>query len=656
MKKYIESIMMLFIGMVVVTACSNKDDDNYSWATVSGEQVFFSTDLKSSVETPTDVNSFTVTLNRIKTDGELTVPLKITSSDGCIYTPAANQVTFADGAKTADLTFNYDPTAVVFGTYYDITISIDNPELTTPYGSSQYTFKAGMSEWEKMTGKAVYQDDFICSLFDAPQQWTVEIEKSVVTPGRYKLIAPYGPNTDFPKYAVKLGFYGDVSEAKGAYKDGGNTSMIINAQDPDYVYFEAFETGYTDLNGDLEGAVGLISYVWYWLTGGTPMETIKSARPTYFGKLKDGVITFTEPKTCITTLDGGLAYYGNLNGKLAIALPGYALKDYDAEITFKGVFTDPSQAVTAMCDLQLGADVTTVKAIVVEDAADDGAVADAILAGDIEGTDVEAGTIYVPIAEDLSGKLKVVAVVIAENEVKTVVSAGFEYYGGGASPWKSLGIGYYTEDYIISYYGQKDGDGNFIPYDPETYEVEIEENNDTPGLYRIKNAYAPVAAMFGETGGEKDIEVHAENPAGVYIPMQGTGIDFGNGEYGIESFGGYLISQNSSAPVADVIAYYAGKFGTLESGIITFPAIKLTNGMEIQGYLYAGGELYYYGGTTLASKIVLPSAAASVKAKAKKRAAASDFARRLYMGVHANKEVKKANVFRIPNKVQSFKL
>jgi ABC-type Fe3+-citrate transport system substrate-binding protein len=47
MKKYIESIMMLFIGMVVVTACSNKDDDDYSWATVSGEQVFFSTDLSA---------------------------------------------------------------------------------------------------------------------------------------------------------------------------------------------------------------------------------------------------------------------------------------------------------------------------------------------------------------------------------------------------------------------------------------------------------------------------------------------------------------------------------------------------------------------------------------------------------------------------------
>jgi hypothetical protein len=624
MKKYIESIMMLFIGMVVVTACSNKDDDNYSWATVSGEQVFFSTDLKSSVETPTDVNSFTVTLNRIKTDGELTVPLKITSSDGCIYTPAANQVTFADGAKTADLTFNYDPTAVVFGTYYDITISIDNPELTTPYGSSQYTFKAGMSEWEKMTGKAVYQEDFICSLYDAPQQWTVEIEKSVVTPGRYKLIAPYGPNTDFPKYAVKLGFYGDVSEAKGAYKDGGNTSMIINAQDPDYVYFEAFETGYTDLNGDLEGAVGLISYVWYWLNGGTPMETIKSARPTYFGKLKDGVITFTEPKTCITTLDGELAYYGNLNGKLAIALPGYALKDYDAEITFKGVFTDPSQAVTAMCDLQLGADVTTVKAIVVEDAADDGAVADAILAGDIEGTDVEAGTIYVPIAEDLSGKLKVVAVVIAENEVKTVVSAGFEYYGGGASPWKSLGKGYFVDDMICPLFGYSVADyGNEYP-------VEIDESTSTPGLYRLKAMFSAVAADFGATSGSGDVLVHAENPNAVYIPLQPLELTIGsNGPFSMSTDAGELVEKYGFDAV---YAQLPNIFGKLENGVITFPLLQETGSdestVDYQCWVILNDK-YYFGGMSGSFKIVLPSASAEVKAKAKRAAKARKFANSL---------------------------
>ena len=624
MKKYIKSIMMLFIGMVVVTACSNKDDDDYTWATVSGEQVFFSTDLSASVETPTDVNNFTVTLNRIQTDGELTVPLKITTSDGCIYTPAANQVTFADGAKTANLTFNYDPTAVVFGTYYDITISIDDPELTTPYGSSQYTFKAGMSEWEKMTGKAVYQDDFICSFFDVPQQWTVEIEKSVVTPGRYKLIAPYGPNTDFPKYAVKLGLYSDVSEAKGAYKDGGNTSMIINAQDPDYVYFEAFETGYSNFEGLDEGSVGLISYVWYWLTGGTAMETIKSARPAYFGKLKDGVITFTEPKTCITTLDGGLAYYGNLNGKLAIALPGYALKDYDATLTFKGVFTDPSQAVTAMCDLQLGADVTTVKAIVVEEAADDGAVADAILAGDIEATDVEAGTIYVPIAEELSGKLKVVAVVIAENEVKTVVSAGFEYYGGGANPWKSLGTGAFVDDVICPLFGYSVAEnGNLYP-------VEIDESTSTPGLYRLKAMYSAVAADFGVQSGTGDILVHAENPNAVYIPLQSLELTLGsNGPFSISTDAGELVEEYGFDAV---YAQLPNIFGKLENGVITFPMLdgQTSSGDPVQYQLYAVlGDRYLFGGKTGNFTILLPNATSEAKAKAKRAAKARKFANSL---------------------------
>lgn len=649
MKKYIESIMMLFIGMVVVTACSNKDDDDYSWATVSGEQVFFSTDLSASVETPTDVNSFTVTLNRIKTDGELTVPLKITTSDGCIYTPAANQVTFADGAKTANLTFNYDPTAVVFGTYYDITISIDDPELTTPYGSSQYTFKAGMSEWEKMTGKAVYLDDFICSLFDVPQQWTVEIEKSVVTPGRYKLIAPYGPNTDFPKYAVKLGLYSDVSEAKGAYKDGGNTSMIINAQDPDYVYFEAFETGYSNFEGLDEGSVGLISYVWYWLTGGTPMETIKSARPAYFGKLKDGVITFTEPKTCITTLDGGLKYYGNLNGKLAIALPGYALKDYDAEITFKGVFTDPSQAVTAMCDLQLGADVTTVKAIVVEDAADDGAVADAILAGDIEGTDVEAGTIYVPIAEDLSGKLKVVAVVIAENEVKTVVSAGFEYYGGGANPWKSLGTGAFVDDVICPLFGY-----SVAEYGNE-YPVEIDESTSTPGLYRLKAMYSAVAADFGVESGTGDVLVHAENANAVYIPLQPLELTLGsNGPFSISTDAGELVEKYGFDAV---YAQLPNIFGNLENGVITFPMLdsQTSSGDPVQYQLYAVlGDRYLFGGKTGNFTILLPNATSEAKAKAKRAARARKFASNL-KGVFGKPSPKNQIVLRV-NKYRVKKL
>ena len=167
---------------------------------------------------------------------------------------------------------------------------------------------------------------------------------------------------------------------------------------------------------------------------------------------------------------------------------------------------------------------------------DANAVADAIAAGELEAADVAAGSFQLPISEEMSGKLQIIIAVIDGEDVKTVATAPFEYYGAGGSGWKSLGVGFYTEDYIVSYYGTKDEEGNFIPYDPETYQVEIEANTKTPGLYRMKNAYAPLAAMFGLEGGDKDIEVNAEDPAGVYIMQQPTGFDAGSGESNIRRY------------------------------------------------------------------------------------------------------------------------
>lgn len=273
-----------------------------------------------------------------------------------------------------------------------------------------------------------------------------------------------------------------------------------------------------------------------------------------------------------------------------------------------------------MCDLQLGADVTTVKAIVVEDAADDGAVADAILAGDIEGTDVEAGTIYVPIAEDLSGKLKVVAVVIAENEVKTVKSAGFEYYGGGGNPWKSLGEGYFVDDLICPLFNYTVADyGNEYP-------VEIDESTSTPGLYRLKAMYSAVAADFGVESGTGDVLVHAENANAVYIPLQPLELTLGsNGPFSISTDAGELVEEHGF----DVVyAKLPNIFGRLENGVITFPLLESQSGSQYQLYAILG-EKYYLGGKSGSFKIVLPGASAEAKANAKRAAMARKFANSL---------------------------
>lgn len=48
--------------------------------------------------------------------------------------------------------------------------------------------------------------------------------------------------------------------------------------------------------------------------------------------------------------------------------------------------------------------------------------------------------------------------------------------------WKSLGTGYYTDDFVVPVFNQTP-----ISY---TYEVEVQESTSTPGLYRIVNACA----------------------------------------------------------------------------------------------------------------------------------------------------------------------
>ena len=141
----------------------------------------------------------------------------------------------------------------------------------------------------------------------------------------------------------------------------------------------------------------------------------------------------------------------------------------------------------AVGNLTLGADAETVKAIVMSADDDAEAVADAIAAGDLEAYNVKAGRIEVPITEGLTGKLQLIVVVIDGEKVKSVSAAPFEYYGGGGNPWQSLGVGYLTDNFFINNF-YKDQETEEI-WTPQTYEVEIYENTDEPGVYRIINAF-----------------------------------------------------------------------------------------------------------------------------------------------------------------------
>ena len=640
--KYSLALLTVVLGFA---SCDSEKDENYEPAVASGSQVFFSSELPTVVSTPISESSFTIPVSRYNTDGEQTVALNIKLAEGCIYTPADNKVTFAAGSKTANLVFNYNPADVKYGTYYDISVEIADASAATPYGNATLAFKAGMTEWKKMSGKATFNDDLVCGLYGITTSWTVDIEESVVEPGRYRLVAPWGPNTAFPSilYEQEILPAASLDDVKKAYTDTDqNTYMVINAQDPKAVWIEATETGYKDLAGGIDpGAVGVISYVDYYIKAGKyTLEEYKAKYPEDFGILDDGVITFPTGKEILVTLDGALKYYGNTNSQFAIALPGHSLKDFSAEVEYLGIFTNPAGDAFATCNLTLGADASNAKAVVIEKSADDNAVADAIAAGELEAIAVKAGNNQIPLG-DKSGELKIVVVVLDNDTPKTVAVANFEYYGGGANPWKSLGKGAFIDDVICPLFNYSVAEyGNVYP-------VEIDESTNTPGLYRLKAMFSAVAADFGVESGTGDVLVHAENPNAVYIPLQPLELTLGsNGPFSISTDAGELVEEYGFDAV---YAQLPNIFGKLENGVMTFPLLDGQSSSEdpVQYQLYAVmGERYFFAGTSGSFTIYLPGATAEAKAKAKRAAMARRFANSL-KGVFGKPSPKKQFALRI---------
>ncbi|MBQ6210039.1 MAG: hypothetical protein IJK42_09755 [Prevotella sp.] len=611
-------INKLYLGLfsllaLMFTGCKDGGDDSYDWATVSGNQVFFSNELPATQEITRDVSSFTVPINRINTAEAITVPVTLTSEDN-FFTAAASSVSFAANQAVTYLTINYDPSLIQYDEFRKVVLTIGDETYTTPYGKSVYEFLGGMSAPYISLGYGTFVEDYLWGF-----ERSVEILQNQEYPNMFRAVGCF-PRTSSYDLSVQSPYLDFRILTPGEEVRG------VTVTQPDLIYFEDYHTGY--LNSSYDNAEIMIYH---------PSKLSNTKAEDYW--LHNVVLAYQEDGKTPGQVQLAPRYYmdgiGGWNasqedGAITITFPGFVVRDYSVEYDYAGVFTNPSGDVFAMGTLALGADATNVKAIVVSQDDDAEAVADAVAAGEVEATDVSAGTIYVPIGEEYTGKLQVVVVVIDEGEVKGLATANFEYYGGGANPWQSLGMGYYTDDLIVPLFTEAG--------QSYTYQVEIQENTETPGIYRLVKLYAPVAAAFGEEGGNVDIEVNAEDPTGVYILDQPVGLDFGYGAISIETDAGYYVSKYGFDAVK---AQLPNIFATLADGVISFPVLEgqSSSGATVQYQAWVNmGSSSYYGGRNGELQIVLPSASASAKAKAVRKAKAADFARRLYRNFDSYKK------------------
>ena len=599
MKKNIYSLFLAVITLAGFTACSDSDND-YKWADVPGNaQVYFSKDLPSQQNISIKVNSFSIPVSRVKTDDAITVGISLTSDDNFLTAPGS--VSFAAGQSSADITISYNPETLVYDQFKSATLTISDENYTTPYGSSSYTFKAGVLSPYASIGSGSLVEDYLWGY-----SCSVNIMQNQENPNIFRV---YGASA--PVNGGSASAYLEITVCKP-----GDTFRGVTITQNDLVYFDDYNSGYHHSSYDAD----IMLYHPSKFTATNPEEFwLHNVVLAYQEDGTPGQIQLA-PRYYMDGVGGWNA--SQTDGAVIITFPGYAPKDYSAEFACTGVFTDLSGAVFAEGILELGADAQDVRAVVVSADADAEAVADAIAAGELEATAVSAGNIYVPIEEGQTGKLQVVVVVLdEEGVVKGVYSSAFEYYGGGANPWQSIGIGLYTEDFIGSVFGA----------DPVTYEVEIEENSENPGLYRMLSPYDG-KYPYNEEGdwdasAVYNIEVNAVDPDGVYIEQQATGVDWGYGPISIISWGARFLGSNA---FEDVKA--AGYLGTLKDGIITLPVFEreTDNGTAYYQGLTVMGTSSYYGCTNGAFKLVLPEAVSGeARAKARSMAKARSFEKRL---------------------------
>lgn len=580
--KNILNAMLLLALPLAFSACG--DDVEYSPADkLSNAQVYFPATNGATVALNKDKTSFEVALMRIKTDEAITVPVTATGGDGHFTFPTS--ASFAQGADKTVLSIGYDPKVLEYDAYSEIKLVIGDENVITPYGMSQYVFKAGIpAPWTSL-GKATFSDTF---LFE--NKYNVELQRNDLNPNLYRLVDPYSEGLEKEGYNTK----GEQSPyLEFTLLKPGNKVNDVTITMEDLVYFSDYCTGFFNTAQDYN-------------------TNVDAHHPSFFAKYqKESDWTFSKvlqyQADGITPAGVQLApfYYmdkiggwdnSQADGMVTIIFPGATLKDYTIHVKYKGRFTDVNGDNYAVADIQLGTDVENAKVVMVE-GNDIQAAIDGILDGSLEGIEIsQSGSVNIP--GTANGLCSIIAIGYGEGEPQEVAYTSFEF-SAGTDRWISLGTGLYTEDLMTTFY----------KVDNLTYEVEMQESSENPGVYRLVNPYGE-AYPYNEPGDWDDSQNHylvinAQDPEGIFIDQQKMGIDWGNGALIVSSLAANYMGQG--ATLEEVKA--EGVCGSLTDGVITFPVKSLLCTLESESG-------FYYGNINGAFKVVLPEAVATAQTQA----------------------------------------
>ena len=513
------------------------------------EQVYFANTNGAQIDIALDAKSFDVAVSRAVAGAAANIDITVTADSlaNTIF-EFPETVEFADSATTAIYTVAVKDGAVLeYDDYHNITIAVDE-SLATPYGNYSYSFKVGVpapwGEWAPIKGHEDGTFNF-----------------SLYVSGSY----PIG-KVLYREHMI------DQTRAQFLLQltaIGANEDMIVDYNKETHqcqvgVHYFLDHTTY--------GPVFVSDMPHYPLQPGIPYDNYPCSFDPETGVMSLNLIYF------ISTELGSSANGYFANGVETMQLSGYKQYDYSLAMQYRGHYIDNNGVDNAVISATKGADVTKYLMTVVGEDADLNATMSGMLDGTVPcDTLTESGFYAYPISA--SGNYVALAITFDTNEeVLEAYTEKFEFYlAGQENPWVSLGYAKYTDDIVLPSFGNN----------PMTYYVEVLENKDMPGLFRMVDPYGPEQPLYSYASSYKEgsyIEIDATDPEGVWIEgWQSTGLDIqNNGLMEITSMAWYQANEQG---VTKEDAKEAGLCGIYADGLITFPQ---------KGLLISKGSSAYY--------------------------------------------------------------
>lgn len=591
------SVLACAALMAGTFACTEKVEPTPS-PVAGNEEVYFPYDTDPQIAIPLNATQISLVVNRVDASEESTVALTSAVSyvGGTeeapevvpvtdIFTIPAS-VTFPKDVKELTLEIGVDFEKVVIDREYNITLSLDGAH-TGAYGLGERTFTAiylPWSDWELLSevDPGIYQQG---AIWDYEYATPVYVRKSLTNEHltQYMVLSPFSDfeyeqviNLDDTK-TIEV----DGVQCPLVWMDGAIDTPIVNSN---YGMTMSYTTSFTWLKYYFDGGNQFKSdeEIYSFMAGNNSAGLV--FQPSYYNPVQGRFFLYMTPYL----IDGRGPFDEALE---TLQLPG-DYHDYYFTFNYQGNMVSADGAEYALVQVVPSTDVDHFAYGVVKGQLSE---ADLEKAQDDLAVDPDAELIYdatytVRYPFEEQGKYTFIAVGFDKDN--KMVCRGSKVYEletvQAASEWETLGLCDYTDGAFVGLFLNSNGIA--------TWEVQIQEHKETPGLFRLVNPYAswPLLSAIGWNllEGKYYIELDASDPNGVMMPIcpLGVYIDEAINQQG-EKMGAASLLSDAWYTVAVGEATFeqvkaAGLCGTFADDMITFPTAGLLMLAENQRNLF----------------------------------------------------------------------